>query len=217
MTPQRDYLSSVKYDNLANLPAPPVEEVVEPHSFRNNIIKMLCCTALIPIFMLGLFQSQQIQRAMESADDAQLAMARNIAENIRLNVEAGRRVLQVLADVHGFDRDNARAVQAELDRFVRNSSRSTLAAAAIFDSNDALIAFSSRLSDSQSALLKKELTKLAEGVGSQGGRGSSAYRGFALVCGCLRPSEGRNIRQGEVVTRTLHDGVCGRDVAGGDR
>lgn len=93
MTPQRDYLSSVKYDNLANLPAPPVEEVVEPHSFRNNIIKMLCCTALIPIFMLGLFQSQQIQRAMESADDAQLAMARNIAENIRLNVEAGRRVL----------------------------------------------------------------------------------------------------------------------------
>ena len=155
MTPQRDYLSSVKYDNLANLPAPPVEEVVEPHSFRNNIIKMLCCTALIPIFMLGLFQSQQIQRAMESADDAQLAMARNIAENIRLNVEAGRRVLQVLADVHGFDRDNARAVQAELDRFVRNSSRSTLAAAAIFDSNDALIAFSSRLFDSQSALLKK--------------------------------------------------------------
>ncbi|WP_418928230.1 ATP-binding protein [Duodenibacillus massiliensis] len=187
MTPQRDYLSSVKYDNLANLPAPPVEEVVEPHSFRNNIIKMLCCTALIPIFMLGLFQSQQIQRAMESADDAQLAMARNIAENIRLNVEAGRRVLQVLADVHGFDRDNARAVQAELDRFVRNSSRSTLAAAAIFDSNDALIAFSSRLSDSQSALLKKELTKLAEGVVSQGGAEVLRIEGLpSFVAVCVR-------------------------------
>lgn len=186
MTPQRDYLSSVKYDNLANLPAPPVEEVVEPHSFRNNIIKMLCCTALIPIFMLGLFQSQQIQRAMESADDAQLAMARNIAENIRLNVEAGRRVLQVLADVHGFDRDNARAVQAELDRFVRNSSRSTLAAAAIFDSNDALIAFSSRLSD-KSALLKKELTKLAEGVGSQGGAEVLRIEGLpSFVAVCVR-------------------------------
>ena len=89
MTPQRDYLSSVKYDNLANLPAPPVEEVVEPHSFRNNIIKMLCCTALIPIFMLGIFQSQQIQRAMESADDAQLAMARNI-NKLHNKIQNGR-------------------------------------------------------------------------------------------------------------------------------
>lgn len=71
--------------------------MVEPHSFRNHLIRVLCYTAVVPIFMLGLFQLQQVQRAMQEADQVQLGMVQSIADSAQLNLEATERVLQVVA------------------------------------------------------------------------------------------------------------------------
>ena len=169
MKPEHDYLSSVKYDNLDNIPFPPAEEVVEPHSIRNIIIRMLCWTALVPIFMLGLFQSQQIQKAMQAADDAQLAMVKYIAESVRTNVDAGQRVLQVLADVYGFGTNSTAVVQKELDRFVVNSTRSTLAAGAIFSESGNPIALSIKSRALDPAVLVNALRPLAVKASPLGG------------------------------------------------
>lgn len=169
MKPEPDYLSSVKYDNLDNIPFPPAEEVVEPHSIRNIIIRMLCWTALVPLFMLGFFQSQQIQKAMQAADDAQLAMVNFIAESVRTNVDAGQRVLQVLADVHGFGTNSTAVVQKELDRFVVNSTRSTLAAGAIFSESGNPIALAIKSSALDPAVLVNALRPLAENASPLGG------------------------------------------------
>ena len=89
--------SGISYDSVFDFPDLPTEEMVEPHSFRNHLIRVLCYTAVVPIFMLGLFQLQQVQRAMQEADQVQLGMVQSIADSAQLNLEATERVLQVVA------------------------------------------------------------------------------------------------------------------------
>ena len=77
--------SGISYDSVFNFPDLPTEEMVEPHSFRNHLIRVLCYTAVVPIFMLGLFQLQQVQRAMQEADQVQLGMVQSIADRFGLS------------------------------------------------------------------------------------------------------------------------------------
>ena len=141
--PEKNYLQC-SYSEWLDLPDPPVEEIVEPHSFRNNLIKMLCYTAVVPIFMLGLFQSQQFQKAMRSADEAQLGMAQSIAESVQVTVIAAERVQQVLADAAGLAGEDGRTAQESLEQFIENRSRSTLSATAIVDEAGRVMASAAR-------------------------------------------------------------------------
>ena len=83
--------------SIFDLPDLPTEEIVEPQSFRNNLIRALCYTAVVPIFMLGFFQLQQFQRAMHTADEVQLGMAQSLVDNAQVNVESVKRLLGVAA------------------------------------------------------------------------------------------------------------------------
>ena len=61
--------------------------MVQPHSFRNHLIRVLCYTAVVPIFMLGLFQLQQVQRAMQEADQVQLGWCRALPTVLSLTLK----------------------------------------------------------------------------------------------------------------------------------
>ena len=135
---------ALNYYRLFDFPDPPVEEIVEPKSFRNNLIKMLCYTAVIPIFMLGLFQSQQFQKAMQAADEAQLGMAQSIAESAQVTLVAAERVQQVLADAAGLADDDRRSAKKDLEHFLEYRSRSTLSAIALLDDSGRVIASAER-------------------------------------------------------------------------
>lgn len=65
----------------------PSETVVEPRSFRNKLISVLTCTAVIPLCMLGIFQLQQVRSATDALNSSQLALAQNIAANLSDNLE----------------------------------------------------------------------------------------------------------------------------------
>lgn len=160
----------ISYDRIFEFPEMPAEEMVEPKSFRNNIIKMLCYTAVVPIFMLGLFQSQQFQRAMASADQAQLGMAQSIAESVRVTVVAAERVQQVFADAEGFSGGSPARARAAAERFVENRNRSTLSAMALFDAGGSLIAGAER---EGAVPLSEALPKLRESAMKSRGAGAS--------------------------------------------
>ena len=65
----------------------PSETVVEPRSFRNKLISVLTCTAVIPLCVLGIFQLQQVRSATDALNSSQLALAQNIAANLSDNLE----------------------------------------------------------------------------------------------------------------------------------
>lgn len=109
------------HDSLFDHSDIPTEEIVEPHSFRNNLIRALCYTAVVLIFMLGFFQLQQFQRAMQTADQAQLAMAQGIADSCRLNVESIERILQVLVDNAASGTQPAR-LKKNLNQLIKNGN-----------------------------------------------------------------------------------------------
>lgn len=119
------------YDSLFDHSDIPTEEIVEPHSFRNNLIRALCYTAVVPIFMLGFFQLQQFQRAMQTADQAQLAMAQGIADSSRLNVESIERILQVLVDNAASGTQPAR-LQKNLNQLIKSGNEG-IGVVGIFD------------------------------------------------------------------------------------
>lgn len=65
----------------------PSETVVEPRSFRNKLISVLTCTAVVPLCMLGIFQLQQVRSATDALNASQLALAQNIAANLSDNLK----------------------------------------------------------------------------------------------------------------------------------
>lgn len=65
----------------------PAETVVEPRSFRNKLISVLTCTAIVPLFVLGIFQLQQVRSATDALNASQLALAQNIASNLADNLQ----------------------------------------------------------------------------------------------------------------------------------
>ncbi len=78
------------FPSFADLPDPPVEEIVEPKSFRNTMIRTLLWMAIIPAFALFFLLHQQIQSATKNADNVQLSIAQNIAitsSNVITNTE----------------------------------------------------------------------------------------------------------------------------------
>ncbi len=124
------------YDSMFDFPDPPTEEVVEPRSFRNKLIRVLCYTALVPILMLGLFQQQQFEKAMRTADVAQLSMVQNVAENVRLNVAGTQRILDLLIQTIG--QDPIERMHKELQRVL--DTVGNLQAVVFFDSNHRILA-----------------------------------------------------------------------------
>lgn len=87
-------------------------------------MRVLCCTALVPIVMLGLFQQQQFKRAADAADAAQWAMAHNVAENARVHVLTVQNALRAL--LLAWDRS-----ELALTRVVERTEQ--LQALAVFD------------------------------------------------------------------------------------
>lgn len=126
----------ISYASIFDLPDMPTEEIVEPHSFRNNLIRALCYTAVVPIFMLGFFQLQQFQRAMHAADEAQLGMAQSIVDNAQVNVESVKRLLR--AAVQG----KAEEIQSFVTMLMSSNTKDTVAVG-VFDAAGAKLAAAS--------------------------------------------------------------------------
>lgn len=76
---QADAIS--RFATLAELPEPQNDEIVEPKSFRNSLIRVLLWMALIPAFALFFLLHHQIQSATRESDTIQLAIAGDIARN----------------------------------------------------------------------------------------------------------------------------------------
>ena len=72
--------TSVDYPSIS-------EEPVEPQSFRSVLTRALGWTAFVPLFMLALLQSQQLQRMVDVTNHQQLLTAQMIAEGFDSKVE----------------------------------------------------------------------------------------------------------------------------------
>ena len=72
------------------------EDVVEPRSFRNQLISALGYTAIIPIVLLAVLQ-QQFQKATEAADRSQQVMAQNLAATVTDYVHSTASLLRLAA------------------------------------------------------------------------------------------------------------------------
>lgn len=68
------------FPTFSDLPDPPVEEMVEPKSFRNTMIRTLLWMTIVPVFALFFLLHTQIHSATEADDHEQLSIARNIAQ-----------------------------------------------------------------------------------------------------------------------------------------
>lgn len=69
------------------------EEPVEPQSFRSVLTRALGWTAFVPLFMLALLQSQQLQRMVDVTNHQQLLTAQMIAEGFDSKIEQISRLL----------------------------------------------------------------------------------------------------------------------------
>ncbi|HBN74185.1 MAG TPA: hypothetical protein DD376_05725 [Sutterella sp.] len=128
--------SNKAYKSIFDLPEMTAEEVVEPHSFRNSLLRALCYTAIVPIFMLGLFQLQQFQRATKVADEAQLALTQSISWSITSTVDSTEKFLRILSE------EETPNLRGFLNRFFAHSSRE-VSVVGVFSANGALLSLCS--------------------------------------------------------------------------
>ncbi len=69
------------FPSFSDIPDPPIEEIVEPKSFRNTLIRTLLWMTIIPVFALFFLLYHQIQATTKDADTVQLSIAQNIASH----------------------------------------------------------------------------------------------------------------------------------------
>ena len=67
------------FPSFDDLPNPPIDEIVEPKSFRNILVRAFCYTVMIPLCVLFFFLEQQIQGVSDTTDASQLAVAKTVA------------------------------------------------------------------------------------------------------------------------------------------
>ena len=86
------------------------EDVVEPRSFRNQLISALGYTAIIPIVLLALLQQQQFQKATEEANRSQQVIAQNVAATVSDYVHSTASLLRLAAVPPGGSASSARSL-----------------------------------------------------------------------------------------------------------
>ena len=85
-TENQSQYTSVDYPSIS-------EEPVEPQSFRSVLTRALGWTAFVPLFMLALLQSQQLQRMVDMTNHQQLLTAQMIADGFDSKIEQLGRLL----------------------------------------------------------------------------------------------------------------------------
>lgn len=87
------------FPSFADLPNPPTEEIVEPKSFRNTMIRTLAWMAFVPVFSLFFLLNHQIQSITKDADNVQLSIAQNIATTSSNWILSTVKMVQFSADL----------------------------------------------------------------------------------------------------------------------
>lgn len=87
------------FPSFSDIPDPPVEEIVEPKSFRNTLIRTLTWMAIIPVFTLFFLLNHQTQSATKDADNLLLSFAQKTAISTSIFIDNTIKMVRFSADI----------------------------------------------------------------------------------------------------------------------